>query len=266
MNEEWIHARECKWLYISALFSSPRMLFFLFTSSFDWPSSAVSSRCSLYKFFRLAKFCCLLKVFFLHVLSTGQVLLSPQGVPFTSSFDWPSSAVSSRRSSHPRAENLKAGLTWKSETLNISNLKPKMFNNLGTLGCTKTYENNALQPSHLTGRSHWDTFPPFFGSCGKRRHRWCCTEPPCQQSMASHASPLPLQQEQVVQVAPHQHQHCHPQLPSFCCPSSCLVPFLRFDQGLSDNMTGLKYTRDPLMDNQSAISWDHPWHSHTSPK
>ena len=141
-------------------------------------------------------------------------------------------------------------------------LTPKMFYNLGTLGCTKTYENNALQPSHLTGRSHWDTFPLFFGSCGKRRHRWCCTEPPCQQSMASHASPLPLQEEQVVHVVPHQHQHCHtPRLPSFCFPSSCLVPFLRFDQGLSDNMTGLKFTRDPLMNNQSTISWDHPWPS-----
>ena len=99
---------------ISVFFFSPHVVFRL-------PSSAVSSRCSLYKFFPLAKFCCLLKVFFLHVLSTGQVQLSPQGVPFTSSFDWPSSAVSSKRSSPPRAENLKADENQRPSTSQTSN-------------------------------------------------------------------------------------------------------------------------------------------------
>lgn len=39
------------------------------------------------------------------------------------------------------------------------------------------HKNNALQPSHLAGRFHWDTFLPFWCSCGKTCHRWYCTEP-----------------------------------------------------------------------------------------
>lgn len=154
MNEKWMDT--CTWVHmivhISVFFFSPHVVL------------------PFYKLFRLAKCCWIfdpIAVFPVNCCRYFKSICCLLTVLFASQ-SWEPESWADMKIRDPQ------------------HLTPKTFYNLGTLGCTKTHENNALQPSHLTGRSHWDTFPLFFGSCGKRRHRWCCTEPPCQQSMASH--------------------------------------------------------------------------------
>ena len=84
------------------------------------------------------------------------------------------------------------------------------------------------------------------------------------------ASCTPPQQEVLLVLHQHQHhsplhevllvlrihEHQHHLSRHFCYPSPS--PFVRFlmsfDQGLPENRTGLKFTGDPVMDNQNTMS------------